>query len=226
MNYQGRDDELDALLAEQVAYYRARAPEYAEGGIPELGEEELTAGWHALNAKIDTFAPTGDVLEFACGPGTWTELLLRHASTLTAVDASPEMLALAAEKVQDDRVRFIEADLFDWRPDRTYDVVFFGFWLSHVPLERFESFWATVGTCLGPGGRVLFVDDAFRTDDELIEGPESATIRRHLNDGTAYRAVKVPHAPATLERRIADLGWRVSVEQMPGPFFCGTATLL
>lgn len=224
MNHSGHDDELDALLAEQVAYYRARAPEYAEGGIPELGEEELTAGWHALNANIDTFAPTGDVLELACGPGTWTELLLRHASTLTVVDASPEMLALAAEKVRDDRVRFIEADLFDWRPDRTYDVVFFGFWLSHVPLERFESFWATVGTCLGAGGRVLFVDDAFRTDDELIEGPESATIRRHLNDGTTYRAVKVPHTPASLERRIADLGWRVFVEQMPGPFFCGTAT--
>jgi demethylmenaquinone methyltransferase/2-methoxy-6-polyprenyl-1,4-benzoquinol methylase len=134
------------------------------------------------------------------------------------------MLALAAEKVGDRRVRFIQADLFRWRPDRTYDVVFFGFWLSHVPLERFASFWAMVGTCLEPGGRVLFVDDAFRTDDELIEGPESATIRRQLNDGTAYRAVKVPHTPASLERRIADLGWRVAVEQMPGPFFCGTAT--
>jgi SAM-dependent methyltransferase len=219
MKHASRDDELEA-----IDYYRARAPEYAEGGIPELGEEELTAGWQALNAEIDRFAPTGDVLELACGPGTWTELLLRHASTLTAVDASPEMLALAAEKVRDERVRFIEADLFDWRPDRTYDVVFFGFWLSHVPLERFESFWATVGTCLGAGGRVLFVDDAFRTDDELIEGPGSATIRRHLNDGTAYRAVKVPHTPAGLERRIADLGWRVSVEQMPGPFFCGAAT--
>jgi hypothetical protein len=66
MNHQGHDDELDALLAEQVAYYRARAPEYAEGGIPELGEEELTAGWHALNAKIDTFAPTGDGPSSCC----------------------------------------------------------------------------------------------------------------------------------------------------------------
>ena len=44
MNHESHDDELEALLAEQVAYYRARAPEYAEGGIPELGEEELTAG--------------------------------------------------------------------------------------------------------------------------------------------------------------------------------------
>ena len=218
------DNELEALLAEQVAYYRARAPEYSDGGIPELDEEELTAGWHALNAKIDEFAPTGDVLELACGPGTWTEPLLRHATTLTAVDASPEMLALAAEKAGDGRVRFIQADLFGWRPDRTYDVVFFGFWLSHVPLERFESFWAMVATCLGPGGRVLFVDDAFRTDDELIEGPESATIRRRLNDGTAFRAVKVPHTPSSLERRIAELGWRIAVELMPGPFFCGAGS--
>jgi hypothetical protein len=30
-------------------------------------------------------------------------------------------------------------------PDRRYDVVFFGFWLSHVPLERFDAFWSMVG---------------------------------------------------------------------------------
>jgi hypothetical protein len=30
-----------------------------------------------------------------------------------------------------------------WRPDRRYDVVFFGFWLSHVPLERFAAFWGS-----------------------------------------------------------------------------------
>src|SRR6266511_3494592 len=29
--------------------------------------------------------------------------------------------------------RFIRADIFEWVPDRRYDVVFFGFWLSHVP---------------------------------------------------------------------------------------------
>jgi hypothetical protein len=36
------------------------------------------------------------------------------------------MLAIAARTV-DERVRFIRADLFGWRPDRRYDVVFFGF---------------------------------------------------------------------------------------------------
>ena len=37
----------------------------------------------------------------------------------------------------------------------------------------------------------------------------------------AERAVKVPRSPASLERRLADLGWRIGAEQMPGPFFCG-----
>jgi ubiquinone/menaquinone biosynthesis C-methylase UbiE len=135
------------------------------------------------------------VLELACGPGVWTSQLLRHATDVTAVDASPEMLAIAAARVGDDRVRFIQADLFTWVPDRRYDVVFFGFWLSHVPPGRFESFWTLVAACLKEDGRVFFADDAYRTPGELIEGPSSSTIRRQLEDGTSYRIVKVPHRP-------------------------------
>jgi SAM-dependent methyltransferase len=95
----------------------------------------------------------------ACGPGQ----LLRYAADVTAVDASPEMLAIAAAQVGRERVRFIQADLFTWQPDRRYDVVFIGFWLSHVPAERFESFWSLVADCLKPDGRVCFADDAYRT---------------------------------------------------------------
>ncbi|MFC6870182.1 hypothetical protein [Haloechinothrix salitolerans] len=54
-----------------------------------------------------------------------------------------------------------------WQPDRRYDVVFFEFWLSHVPAERFASFWSLVADCLVSDERVLFVDDAYRTTDEL-----------------------------------------------------------
>jgi demethylmenaquinone methyltransferase/2-methoxy-6-polyprenyl-1,4-benzoquinol methylase len=132
------------------------------------------------------------------------------------------MLRLASATVPSHSVRFIEADLFRWRPDRRYDVVFFGFWLSHVPEELFEQFWSLVGDCLALDGRVLFVDDAFRTPDELIEGERSSVIRRHLTDGTPYRAVKVPHSPAELEQRLADLGWRIRVQGSAfGPFYWG-----
>ncbi|MCW2934624.1 MAG: Trans-aconitate 2-methyltransferase [Actinomycetia bacterium] len=205
----------DQLLAEQRAYYNALAPEYLDQGLDLPGGAELA---HAL----DAFRPTGRVLELACGPGAWTRQLLGHASDVTAVDASPEMLAIAASSVPGGApVRFVEADLFSWEPDRRYDVVFMGFWLSHVPAERFASFWSLVAAALAPQGRVFFVDDGYRTPDELIEGPASSTIQRRTPDGTAYRIVKVVHEPADLERQLRGLGWDIAVTPTAGPFFWG-----
>jgi demethylmenaquinone methyltransferase/2-methoxy-6-polyprenyl-1,4-benzoquinol methylase len=203
-----------ALLEEQVRYYQAVAAEYADQALPFPGGSELAVA-------LDAFRPTGSVLELACGPGTWTRQLLRHAADLTAVDASPEMLAIASARTGDRRVRFVSADLFHWRPDRRYDVVFFGFWLSHVPTDRFASFWSLVAECLKPDGRVFFVDDGYRAADELVDGEQSATIQRRLRDGTAYRIVKVPHQPRDLERQLERIGWRITVRPTSGPFFWG-----
>jgi len=206
--------ELGPLLDEQVTYYRSLAADYLNQGLDLPGGDELTQA-------LEAFQPAGSVLELACGPGVWTSQLLRHATDVTAVDASPEMLAIAAARVGDDRVRFVQADLFTWVPDRRYDVVFFGFWLSHVPPGRFESFWTLVADCLTEDGRVFFADDAYRTPEELIEGPSSSTIRRQLDDGTSYRIVKVPHQPADLEQRLRRLGWHITVTSTSGPVYWG-----
>jgi demethylmenaquinone methyltransferase/2-methoxy-6-polyprenyl-1,4-benzoquinol methylase len=224
MAFRSSGNDVDRLLAEQIAYYRARAPEYAETAIPDISDAGMSKAWQEISAALAAVEVTGDVLELACGPGIWTGRLLETASSVTAVDASPEMLAIAEAKVDGPRARFICADLFSWAPERRYDLVFFGFWLSHVPLERFDAFWEMVERCLRPDGRVVFVDDAYRTDDELIEGPQSSLIQRVLNDGTAHRAVKVPHTPKGLEDRLARLGWRIIVRSMPGPFFFGMGT--
>ena len=205
----------DQLLAQQRAYYNALAPDYLDQVLDLPGAAELTDA-------LDAFRPAGRVLELACGPGVWTPQLLRHADDVTAVDASPAMLTIAAGRVPAGApVRFIEADLFSWEPDRRYDVVFMGFWLSHVPAEQWESFWARVAAALAPQGRVFFADDGYRTPDELIEGPASSTIERRTPDGTAYRIVKVPHDPADLERQLRELGWDISVTPTAGPFFWG-----
>src|ERR1700730_17498742 len=145
-------DELTRLLDEQVTYYRALAVDYLYQGLDLPGGDEVTQA-------LEAFRPAGSVLELACGPGVWTRQLLRHASDVTAVDASKEMLAIAARAVPGGApVRFVQADLFAWEPDRRYDVVFMGFWLSHVPAERFGSFWALVAAALAPHGRGFFAD--------------------------------------------------------------------
>jgi demethylmenaquinone methyltransferase/2-methoxy-6-polyprenyl-1,4-benzoquinol methylase len=213
-----KGDEVEDLLSEQISYYRARAPEYEAGALDLPGGDELE---HAL----DSFGPDGDVLEIACGTGIWTEQLLRHARSVTAIDASPEMLAIASDRVADDpRAHFVKADIFHWRPERAYDVVFFGFWLSHVPPERFDSFWSLVAECLTPQGRVFFADDAYRTPDELIEGESSTTIRRRLERGSEFRVVKVPHTTTGLERRLTEKGWQIRVSQTAGPFYWGSGS--
>ncbi len=207
--------ELEQLLAQQLAYYGAVAPEYERHAIPGAwgGEPE---------AALDAFAPAGAVLELACGQGAWTPKLLHHADTITALDASAEMLAIAANRMRDERVTFVLADVFAWEAERRYDVVFFGFWLSHVPLARFAEFWSRVEAWLEPGGRVFFVDDAHRTADELIYGEGSSIVQRRLSDGTTHRVVKVAHRPEELERRLRELGWAIAVSASADePFYWG-----
>jgi demethylmenaquinone methyltransferase/2-methoxy-6-polyprenyl-1,4-benzoquinol methylase len=214
------------LLEEQKAYYRARAGEYDEWfyrrGRYDRGPEN-NARWLAEAAEVrhdlERFAPRGDVLELACGTGIWTEHLARHATTLTAVDASPEMLSINRERLGEAVVHYLEADVFDWQPDRAYDVVFFSFWHSHVPPEHFESFWALVRSCLKPEGRAYLVDslhsDTSIARNHQLDGPQATTSVRKLNDGREFRIVKVFYRPEQLARRLQPMGWQ--------PHFAATA---
>jgi demethylmenaquinone methyltransferase/2-methoxy-6-polyprenyl-1,4-benzoquinol methylase len=164
----------DGLLEGQLAYYRARAEEYDEWFLRK-GRHDRGPEWNRrwflelerVRQELDRFRPTGRVLELACGTGLWTVRLARHTASITAVDASQEVLDINRARLQESHpevsVRYVRADLFDWRPDDAYDVVFFGFWLSHVPPGRFAAFWDLVRSALRPGGRVFFVD-SLRTE--------------------------------------------------------------
>lgn len=210
-------DELDPLLAEQVAYYRARAGEYdATSPVPA---DEVSGG--KLVQALEAFAPRGRVLEFACGTGQWTATLAKHASELTAIDVSPEMLAIASSRIQGDRIRFIPADIFAWEPDGLYDVVFFGAWLSHVPPQRFDRFWALAGDCLDQTGRVFFIDElpAVEAQEQVVHGAVAPLVERPLRSGARYRTIKVFYRPDELEQRLAALGWKITVHPVGWRFF-------
>ncbi len=207
----------DAVLTEQLDYYRARALEYDKWWLREgrfdRGPESNTR-WFAetteLERVLERFDPRGDVLELACGTGLWTRHLVRHADSVTAVDAAPEVLAINRARVGDASVRYLEADLFDWSPDERYDACVFAFWLSHVPADRFAAFWGMVAGVLKPGGRVLFIDSA-RTErstaaDHVLPSDDEDTMTRRLDDGREFHIIKRFYDPAVLEEALVELG--------------------
>ena len=209
------------LIDEQIAYYRARAAEYDETSTP--ADDPFAADADLIREAIRTFEPRGRVLEVAAGTGQWTGLLAESADELVVTDASPEMLRLNAAKVGDSSIRYRVADAFALEASHDHDVIFFGFFLSHVPSGRFEAFWGVLEGLLAPGGRVFFVDEAAHGlwDESWIE---AGIVRRTLLDGTSHRAVKVLWDPAELRDRLIALGWDASVRR-EGPFYWGTACL-
>jgi demethylmenaquinone methyltransferase/2-methoxy-6-polyprenyl-1,4-benzoquinol methylase len=220
-----RHEPTTRAIDAQKRYYDLRAPDYLTG-VPAdrgTGASESTISPRECRSLVDELRPVGEVLELACGPGGFTRELARHARSVTAIDASPQMLARNRLEVGAPNVRYVEADLFAWEPDTPYDVVFFGFFLSHVPPAAFESFWEVVRASLRAGGRVAFVDEddraAERDEVQLLEGVPMA--RRRLGDGREFDIVKVFWNPDDLAARLRDLDWDIGVRRLDAGLFFG-----
>jgi SAM-dependent methyltransferase len=227
--------DVERVLAEQVDYYCERAGEYEDWwfrrGRYDHGEE-ANAAWFAdaaqVQADLERFRPAGRVLELACGTGLWTGRLAASAIHVTAIDASPEALEIARAKAPASKVDFLEADLFAWEPEQTYDVCFFSFWLSHVPKERTQSFWEKVKRALAPNGRAYLVDSArshrASARDHTLQEPDEETMLRRLADGREYQIVKHWFEADALSRQLAEIGWNAHMKTTPEFFIYGHAT--
>jgi demethylmenaquinone methyltransferase/2-methoxy-6-polyprenyl-1,4-benzoquinol methylase len=114
----------------------------------------------------------------------------------------------------DERLEYVVADLFDYRPVGRYDLIFAGYWLSHVPAGRFQPFWSMLRDALAPNGRVVMVDDGVRAADgteQFADDPTGGGAHRQLADGREFTIIKMTYTPRDLEARLADIGWRATV---------------
>jgi 2-polyprenyl-3-methyl-5-hydroxy-6-metoxy-1,4-benzoquinol methylase len=216
-----------SVLDEQQTYYRERAAEYDEWwlrtGRYDHGDAFRNV-WFAEVAEVyalfDAADLTGDVLELAGGTGIWSERLARRAATLTVLDGAPEMIAINRARLERaglvEKVTYRQADLFAWQPERQYDGVFFGFWLSHVPPERTNSFLDAVASALRPGGTLGIIDsrrEQESTADNQPLQPEGELIQtRYLNDGRKFEIVKRYYSPNELTDLLARHGIDARVE--------------
>ncbi len=213
----------ESILAQQLAYYNARAQEYDEsvqqtGRYTGPGIPEVDAEWQYIARRLYTLPRVGHSLELACGTGLWTQELLDISEHITAVDGAPEMLATNKAKLNSPRVRYQQADLFKWQPSGVYDLVFFAFWISHVPPELLPAFIEKAAAAVKPGGRIVIADEP--GGGKQLSGPVENKIEqtRTLHNGETYRIVKVYHDPQVLQRQLEALGF-TDIDLWVGDFF-------
>jgi len=209
------------ILDEQITYYRKMAQEYDE---TTSQTEDLQRAFVRARDLLQQHAPVEQILELACGTGIWTRALLPLGRELTAIDASPEMLALARQKVGNAVVQFQQADLFQWQPKQQYDLVFFANWLSHVPPQRLDAFLGTVARAVRPGGSLAMVDQyaPMQEDREIsVRDAEEGAIyaKRSLLNGQTFLIVKAFYDLQIIENRLDALDFTVTVQKLDDIFF-------
>lgn len=227
-------DEVDRLLAEQMRYYDDRAAEYEDlwfrRGRFDMGAAFNEAWFREtaiIEAAADAFDASGRVLELACGTGLWTRRLAPRARQLIAVDSSPAVIELNRGRYGASNVTYVLADLFDWEPDGRFDAAFTGFFVSHIPPDRWSTFWRRLAAWLEPGASAFIVDDVAGprrpySGEGVDDGPAFAH-RRQLADGREYTIVKRFYEPAELVAELDEVGWDADIRTSGEHFQFGTA---
>lgn len=207
-----------------VSYYAARAAEYER----VYQKPERQADLARLEGLVSEHFAGRRVLEVACGTGYWTAVLARRATSVVASDIGAEVLAIARAKPMPAgaRVEFRSADAFDLAAiPGDFDAAFAGFWWSHVPRGELSRFLDGLHDRLGPGTRVMLLDNRY------VEGSSTPITRsdagntyqrRVLESGAEYQVLKNFPMPSELRKSLGAAGAR-SVELIELPhYWCVT----
>ncbi len=183
--------------AETLRVYAAKARDY----------EAMSEGrvFPALPAFLADLPAGGRVLDLGCGPGLEAAYIAQAGFVVEAMDASPEMVALAQARAG---VSAIQASFDQLSALGRYDGIWAAFSLLHAPRAEMPSHLAAIARALKPGG-VLGLT--------LKEGQGEARDRL----GRFYSYYTEPE----LRRLLADVGLRVdAVARGSGTGLDGTSS--
>lgn len=141
-------------------------PAYWEAHWAKDGVERDAAGHDAgrglaaspyLPAELGALAP-GTALDAGCGVGAEALWLADRGWQVTGADLSATALAEAERRARaaelQERVEWVEADLTQWEPGRTWDLVATHY--AHPNSGQLE-FYGRLGGLVAPGGTLLIV---------------------------------------------------------------------
>ena len=137
-------------------------------------------------AKWGGLKPGQNVLEIGCGTGGFTEIFAQTGARITAVDISPDLLALArARNLPAGNVEFLQCRFEDCGELGPFDAVIGSSILHHLDLQ---PALARIFELLKPGGWISFAEPNYLNPQIFLERklPFIRSILKHLSpDETA-----------------------------------------
>jgi len=123
-----------------LQFYRQNAQSYADWA---------KAPSTRLKGFLALLPPGGAILELGCGAGNHAAMMLAEGFSLRATDGSPEMAAIASQRLGHpvEAMRFDELDALE-----AYDGVWASACLLHVPREELAGILRRIHRALKPSG--------------------------------------------------------------------------
>lgn len=191
---------------------------------------------HNTLAEIDfilehlKIAPASRILDVGCGTGRHSVQLAKHGFTITGIDLSEGMLAIARQRAQDNHasVEFIRADATRWSGDENYDVALClcegAFSLlnpSDDPFDHDRQILTNIYHSLKPGGSFLLTClNALAkirqcSPDDIAAGrfdPNSMVEISDLELPNQHKVVirEKAYTPIEIQRLLEDVGFSIN----------------
>ena len=197
-----------------IEYYAARAKEYDRVYLKPERQTDL----RSIEKWVATKFQNEGVLEIACGTGYWTQFIAPVATHVLAIDGALETIRIAESRVPSSKVEFVVGDAYAL-PELAADFssAFAGFWFSHIPKARVCEFLKGLNFALGPGAKVVFIDNLFvegnstPLSDRDVDG--NTYQWRQLGDGSTYKVVKNFPTQEELRSDLAGIGQDVTYRE-------------
>ena len=121
----------------------------------DLYEPSRIARQARLQRSVDLTGhrPDADILEVGCGAGFAAQYLRGRFGSYTGIDYSEELIAFASQLEAGPDVVFQIADLYEWQPGNTYDVIFAIGVLHHM--ADIPGAISAMCSMLKPGGHLV-----------------------------------------------------------------------
>ncbi len=213
---------LQELMQEMQKYYELLAPRYESKKEAGVVTPQLIHFIDTQSVFHREQLSNRDVLEIACGPGTFTQSLAQAARSILAADGNESTLVEARKKTYPPgKVRFVCADAYTLEGiEGTFNGGFAMQWFSHIPKSKVHAFLDVFHARLTVGARVVLSDTlysppgpgqkAFLQIDEEGNNIQMRGIPGSPDPAKRYRVIK--NHPSEQELRVYLAGRAIDVE--------------